>query len=519
MINLTATTESNPQTIAVWQENSGDYYWQLKCVAWISQNVDSAKTTIYYKWQIYQWNYWLSSDGTHTYTLSLGGISSSVSFGIPFSNANGLKDMCSAQKLGTFDHTNGDFSGTFSFSGYYYPRGSFSYQEPMTLPSITVPTEPDPQDQEPDPPVPIERDNNPRFYIYADSELVYGPGIDGYEILNPKLSLEVNKSGSLEFDIPVGSVMYNRLNLMKTTIEVRQGNEILFRGRVLSSKRNIRNTLTYYCEGFLSWFVDIVFIPAQKFNGQGRDLLKNYIRRYNSRAAANRQITYVYSDVSAKITVEHKDYSTAWAEIKKNLIDGIGGYLVPYLTSEMTGLQWLTSFGTSTSQVIQFGENLLDFSEYIDASGIFNAVRPFGKEENNTRISLSENEGFVTDTGSINTYGRIERTVFFDEITSTAALKSAAQTYLRTGLNPAVTLSLKAVDLHLLDVNVERIRLGDSVRVISVPHSIDAHFLCTKIEYDLAHPQNTVFTFGSTQRTISEMTDSSYNKYVITEGA
>lgn len=523
MINLKATTESNPQTIAVWTVTSGSYWWKLKCVAWISQDTTNLKTTVKYKWQVEQWNYWPYWNDSHTYTLSLGGTSDSVNFNLPQSTSNGTRNMCSARTLGTFSHnsTTGAYSGTFSFSGAI-PWSTFSYSEAMTLPTISVPEpspEPEPTPEpEPEPPTPIEFDNNPHYYIYADDRLVYAAGIEGYYVLNPKLTLEVNKAGTLKFDIPVGSEMYNGIQKMKTTVEAKQGDEILFRGRLLNTTRSIMNTVSCYCEGFLSWLVDISFSPYT-FSGQARDLLKQIITRYNSRATENRQVEYKYSDISANVAVERKDYSTAWGEVKAVLINGIGGYVVPYLTDEETGIQWLSTYGASTSQVIQFGKNLLDFQEYIDASEIFTAVRAFGKEINGTRIGLSGNDGFVQDDTAINMFGRIERTVFFDEITTESALRTAAETYLRTGVQSAMTITIKAVDLHLLDVDVERIRLGDSVRVVSVPHQIDAYFLCTKIEIDFAHPQNTVFTFGATQRTISELTNPTYNKYVITEGA
>lgn len=545
MINLTATSESNPQTIAVWTSYSPQYpptrysyYWKLKCVAWISQNVNTLKTTVYYKWQIEQYNYWPFWNDAHSYSLSLDGTSNSVSFSMPQSTANNTRNMCSARALGTFSHnpSTGAYSGTFNFkgarcgglnwSGVTIPYETFNYSEGMTLPTIAIPTPPDPDEPdppepepvEPDPPTPLEFDNIPYYFIYADDQLIYGAGIAGREILNPKLVLEVNKAGSLQFDLPKSSEMYNSIDLLKSTVEARQGNEVLFRGRLLNQGRDLRNTKHKYCEGFMAWLCDISFLPYS-YSGYARDLLKEYLRRYNSRASANRQITYKYSDISAKVSLEQKNASTAWDEMKSVLISGVGGYIVPYLTSEETGIQWLSSYGSSTSQVIQFAENLCDFDEYIDGSQVFTAVRAFGKEINGTRVVLSGDDGFVFNQAAIDKFGRIERTVYFDEITTESALRDAANTYLRLGLEAALTMTISAVDLHLLNVNVERIRLGDSVRVVSVPHEIDAFFLCTKIEIDMAYPQNSKFTFGSTQRTLSELSDTSYNKYVITEGA
>lgn len=535
-IYITATTEDRAQTINTWRAYwyvGASQYWELKTVAWISQNKSNKTTTIKYKWQIEQNGYYPYWDDSHTYTFSFGGVSDSVSFSMPQSKTDGTRNMCSARTLGTFTHeSDGTLSGTFGFEGArcggWRSDGSqviwTTFDEDIngSVPTITVtptPTpEPEPEPVEPDPPTPIVFDNDPRFYVYSDNDLVYAAGVDGRVILNPKLSLEVNKAGSFTFDVPVGSEMYNKISKLKSTIEVRQGNEILFRGRLLNTKRNMMNTITCYCEGFLAWMNDISFQPYT-FNGQARDLLKSYITRYNSRASANRQITYKYSDVSARVTISSENYSTAWKELKDVIIDGMGGYIVPYLTEAETGIQWLSSYGTTTSQVIQFGTNLLDFEEYIDASQLFTAVRAFGKEVDGSRVALSGNSGFVTNDDAIDVFGRIERTVFFDEITTESALRTAATDYLRTGIETALSLKLKAADLHLLDTDIQRIRLGNAVRSVSVPHGIDAYFMCIKIDLKLDDLKSSEYTFGANRRTISDMTDASYKKFIITEGA
>lgn len=529
-MKITATSENKPQVIGEYYEylNNGAWYSGVRLVAWISQNVNTGKTTLYTKWQRNQYNYWAYDENRHDYTVGVGGTTRKDTFGLPSVQKNGAYDLTKAQSI-TLEHTNGSYSGTMSVAGYKttgYVTSAFTDSISITFPDITVVVPEDPDEPTPDaePPAPLVFNNDPIYTIYADDELVYKAGIDGYEVLNPKLTLEVNKAGSLKFDIPVGSTMYGKLSKLSTTIEVRQGDEPIFRGRLLDTTRSFNKTISYYCEGFLSWLNDIVFLPYvfpedDSNSGQARDLLKRYLERYNSRASENRKIQYVYSDVSAKIALNVEDHSTAWAEIKKVLIDGVGGYIVPYLTDEITGIQWLSTYGTTTDQIIQFGENLLDFTEYIDASDVFTAVRPLGaKDENGDRIGLTGGS-FVTDANAMAMFGRIERTAFFDEITTQSALRTAGQEYLRTGLQAAVSLKLKAADLHLLDANVEKFRTGNAVRVISVPHEIDAYFLNTKQVLDLSNPSRSEYTFGATQRTISELTNAGYDKFVITEGA
>ena len=535
MISLNATTEKNAQTIAYFKVKGSTVpksssYWALKAVAWISQSKTNLTTTIKYKWQVEQRNYYEYSDSNHSFTLTFGGKSDTVKFSLPRSESPTLTitDMCTARTLGTFLHnpSTGELSDTFNFKVYRLKgyddygneisSGNYEYSELGSVP--TLPTHEDEPEEEPDPPTPLVFDNDPRYYIYSDGQLIYAAGLDGYDVINPKLTLEVNKAGSLTFELPIGSAGYNAVALMNSIVEVMQCDEILFRGRLLSTKRNMLNTISCYCEGFLAWMNDISLMPYN-FAGTARELLKQYITKYNRRVDSNRKITYVYSDISAKVTVQKDDYSTVWKEVNDVLIENTGGYIVPYLTKDITGIQWLSSFGTTTSQLIRFGVNLLDFEEDKDASEIFTAVRAYGKEINGTRVSLSGNEGFVYNQSAIDNYGRIERTVIFDEITKEADLRKVATEYLRTGLYPTQTIKMKAADLHMLNSSIERIRLGDAVRSVSVPHGIDAFFVCTKMILKLDHPKDNEYIFGASQRTISSLTDASYKKFVITEGS
>ena len=75
--------------------------------------------------------------------------------------------------------------------------------------------------------------------------------------------------------------------------------------------------------------------------------------------------------------------------------------------------------------------------------------------------------------------------------------------YLDDGITMAVSLKVKAVDLHLADVNTEMISVGDEVRGVSPPHDIDTYFLCTKIELDLLTPDNSVYEFGVSFSTLT----------------
>ena len=67
-----------------------------------------------------------------------------------------------------------------------------------------------------------------------------------------------------------------------------------------------------------------------------------------------------------------------------------------------------------------------------------------------------------------------------------------------------MTIELTAVDLHLVDVDIDRIVLGDMVRVVSVPHGLDRYMMVTKREYDLLDPANDRIVLGDTIQSLTE---------------
>ena len=67
---------------------------------------------------------------------------------------------------------------------------------------------------------------------------------------------------------------------------------------------------------------------------------------------------------------------------------------------------------------------------------------------------------------------------------------------------PTITLTMTAVDLHLVDVNIERIKIGDSIRVLSEPHGLDEYMIVQKLQLDFQHPENSVVTLGAVKQTL-----------------
>lgn len=94
----------------------------------------------------------------------------------------------------------------------------------------------------------------------------------------------------------------------------------------------------------------------------------------------------------------------------------------------------------------------------------------------------------------INEYGWIEKTMQFEEADTPAKLKTMANEYMRTSMFDEMTLTIKALDLHILKADVEAIDLYDQIRCVSPYHKLDKYFPVVEIELPILSPEDQIFT-------------------------
>ena len=86
-----------------------------------------------------------------------------------------------------------------------------------------------------------------------------------------------------------------------------------------------------------------------------------------------------------------------------------------------------------------------------------------------------------------------------------AELKRRGQKYLNNGANDSIEISLSAIDLHLLNPNIDAIRLGEKNLIYSSPHGFNSRLACNKITLDLKNPERSQYSFGKVGKTLTGM--------------
>lgn len=347
------------------------------------------------------------------------------------------------------------------------------------------------------------------YTIYADDALLYLPGDEELSVLSPVLETQCNAAGTLTFVLLPEHPMYSALHKMRTRIDIRQDDEIIWRGRVLETETDFYRQKTVTCEGELTYLVDSVLHPYKlaDYDGTAAGLFRLYLTRHNEAVSEAQQFQIGNVDIETLSSVENTGYGNTWDEISDNLIDIHGGFLRVRYDGETRYLDWTKESGTSCGQVIRFGENLLDLSEYVSASEVVTCLIPYAGQGDSQITIKSVNDGkdYIEDEAGIALYGRIWGVTEFDAKDASTLLEMAKEN-LHKRLKETITITISAVDLHLLDVNAESFHVGDKVRVISPPHGIDAEYTCTAISLDLVNPDQSEYTFGTPETGMASTT-------------
>ncbi len=347
------------------------------------------------------------------------------------------------------------------------------------------------------------------YTIYADDTLLYLPGDEELCVLSPVLETQCNAAGTLTFVLLPAHPLYSALHKMRTRIIVKQDDEIIWRGRVLETETDFYRQKTVTCEGELTYLVDSVLHPYKlaDYDGTAAGLFRLYLTRHNEAVSEAQQFQIGNVDIETLSSVENTGYGNTWDEISSNLLDIHGGFLRVRYDGKTRYLDWTQESGDKCGQGIRFGENLLDLSEYVSASEVVTCLIPYAGQSDSqiTISSVNGGKDYIEDAAGIALYGRIWGVTEFDAKDANALLEMAREN-LQKRLKETITITISAVDLHLLDVDAESFHVGDKVRVISPPHGIDAEYTCTAISLDLVNPDQSEYTFGTPETGMASTT-------------
>jgi hypothetical protein len=343
------------------------------------------------------------------------------------------------------------------------------------------------------------------YEVYLNDNLLYYPNDETYSIFNSKLETALNEAGSFECDIPEHNLRYHDFDdgaqLRSGIITVLKDGEEIFCGEVRECTQNFDFTKHIYAVGELAYLFDSIQ-PQAVYQGTVTAMFTSLLANHNSQVENRKKFqkgnvlvtdanNYIYHFTNREDTL---------TDIREKLCNTLDGYLK---IRKVNGVKYLdliplSNYGRYCQQEIQFGENMLDYSQNYTANDVATCVIPLGKrleEDERTSAAVAGLDEYLTIVGTsvdsyhanknhdyvyiqaaVNRYGWVRVIKNWDDVTVKENLKTKAEQWLTDAQWARMELELNAVDLSLIDQDIESFEVGDTIHAWAEPYGMDTTF-------------------------------------------
>lgn len=346
-----------------------------------------------------------------------------------------------------------------------------------------------------------------------DGNTIYYPGDEKAVLISSTLNLELNTAGTLSFMCPPENPYYEKIYNRKSIVSVYRDEREIFIGEVREQTKDLRGNKKVQCVGLLSYLADSIQPQMEYHNQTPYQLLSKFLEIHNEKVDERKKIRLGRVTVTDPNDSLYRftDYETTLEAIMTKMVEKLGGYLK--LRREGTHLILdylrLEEMGKDTGQSIEFGLNLLDYTEDLSAEDVATAIIPLGKEiegdanavlKKYTDItSVNNGKNYLVSKEALAEFGWVCKVIRWEDVTVPANLIRKGAEWLKDNQFEMVELNLSAVDLSEFGIATETIECGDRVRCRAYPFGMDRIFPVMKQTIPLQNPGEIKVVLGSNQ--------------------
>ncbi len=350
------------------------------------------------------------------------------------------------------------------------------------------------------------------FEVYLDDELLYYPNDSELCIIDPVLDMALNDSGSFEFGLPVTNPLYDKIFNRKSMIKILKNKKEIFQGEVRESDKDIYKTKQVYCVGELAFFFDSIQPQGKYQNHTIRQFLETLINNHNGQVEERKrfEIGIVTVTDSNNSIYRFTNRETTLDAIRQKLCEPLNGYIKIRKENGKRYIDFLKldDYGKKCNQTIEFGVNLIDYAENLNANDIVTAVIPLGAKLETSPVegleayvditSVNDGKDYVYIPEAVERFGWVRSVQQFDDVTLPENLKAKGAEWLQSAQYEDVVLNVTAVDLSLTDEDVDNIELGDKVHALATPLGMNTWFPVQNVRVPLQNIAGQTFELGNT---------------------
>ena len=378
------------------------------------------------------------------------------------------------------------------------------------------------------------------YRVLYDNQLLFDPYTDD-RITDTKLSSKLNAASYFDFTISSTHSLYSKIEERAGEVRIYFNNLILFKGEITKIEEDFEGNYSVSCTGVLDCLTATRVRPYSTVQGEQPltcpatvdGYFQWLINQHNSNCLDSRKRFSVgvnqgnMLDKNNYIYRSSEQRPTTASEIEDKILNSVGGYLFARYRDDLNILDLYADVHDVNTQIIDYGVNILDFTKTTTAETQYTAVvatgytpdppegqtdvkmKPItlegcadgGTPYSSTIIKMGDR---VYDVEAVARYGYREYYVSNTDIKTYDGLLEYACKTLNTLLSPALTISVRAVDLALiLGEKYQHLQLGQAVRVRSKPRKVDEYLMVNSIDLDLMNPENTTFDLGASYDTLT----------------
>lgn len=350
------------------------------------------------------------------------------------------------------------------------------------------------------------------YEVLLDGKTLYYPGDLQCAVTNAKLEQALNDSGTFECDVSASNPLYNAIENRRSMLQILKDGREIFYGEVRESEESLDMVKQVYAVGELAFLYDSIQPQGRYQDQTPLQFFTTLINNHNAQVEEKKRFyvgVVTVKDPNDSI-YRYTNYEDTLTCMRDKLCDRLGGYL---RVRKVDGKRYLDlvalqDYGTTCEQPIEFGENLLDYACNASGADIVTAVIPLG-----TRLDKSPVEGldayldikdvnngvdYVYLPAAVEKFGWIKKVVHWDDVTVPSNLKKKAEDWLKENQYELLTLEVNALDLSMMDSDIDSLDLGDSVNALAEPYGMDAWFPVQKMTTYLQEPEKNKLTLSNT---------------------
>lgn len=257
------------------------------------------------------------------------------------------------------------------------------------------------------------------YYAKYGNEYLHDPYTDNCLVADLSMTGKINEKGSAKFTIAPTHPLYTKIKLkdFSDPIYIYNDKTILFDGYIYDASVNFDLTMDINCYGALGYLEDITLRPYATSKSQNDDpgliyingTLDTYLEwifdEYNSRCTSGKNLKLGKNESklilpSNYISRSSNEYPTVASELEDKVLDKVGGYFFLRHDGKTRYVDYFSECTDVNTQVIDFGENLLDFTQSNSTDSMYTSVIPVGST---TRLMLNGSEvsgaNYLEDSG------------------------------------------------------------------------------------------------------------------------